>query len=258
MLKATIILIGAVAAVYGGAASENDLDGRIVGGRDTTIDMYPWQVSLQRVSGSHFCGGSLYTDTIVITAAHCVPGLKPEDLKVRVGSTFYNTGGELLNVSSVVSHEGYSRDHRMNDIALLRLATPVTLSKRVKTIKLATKAPTPRANAAVTGWGTTTSGGGALPQTLQAVFVKMVSKADCSSDTYGYGDLIKDTMICAYAQGKDSCQGDSGGPLVSGGHLVGVVSWGKGCAFPDYPGVYADVAHLNPWIVKTANELLTS
>ena len=75
----------------------------------------------------------------------------------------------------------------------------------------------------------------------------------CNEDYSGYD--ITDKMICAGQKGKDSCQGDSGGPLVAykdgSPVLVGVVSWGVGCALEGYPGVYARVSAFVDWINQT-------
>lgn len=256
-----LFLLSGVCSVFGGVEDDitsmrwrPQLDGRIVGGQETTIDRYPWQVSLQRLN-SHFCGGSLYNENIVITAAHCVSNTNLARLQIRVGSSTYTEGGQLLNALAVKSHERYNPFTMLNDIALIRLATPVKLSRNVKPIKLATKAPSTGDKAVVTGWGIIRSGDVLLPDTLRSVVVKMVSNEDCGSTTYEYGEFIKPSMICAYAEGKDACQGDSGGPLVSDGRLVGVVSWGDGCAKPNNPGVYADVAHFHSWILNAAAKL---
>ena len=67
-------------------------------------------------------------------------------------------------------------------------------------------------------------------------------------------DLITEGMVCAGAGGKDTCQGDSGGPLVTRSNdtgdysVIGITSWGQGCARPDTLGVYTNIAHYNDWI----------
>jgi hypothetical protein len=64
-------------------------------------------------------------------------------------------------------------------------------------------------------------------------------------------------MVCASLPRRDACAGDSGGPLVdrpgAEARLVGVVSWGTGCALARYPGVYSLVAHNRCWIASTIN-----
>ncbi|XP_061397790.1 trypsin alpha-4 [Musca vetustissima] len=255
MLK-FVILLSVAACALGAAVPEGmlpQLDGRIVGGVATTINSFPWQISLQR-SGSHSCGGSVYSSKIIVTAAHCLQSVSTSVLKVRAGSSYWNSGGVLVSVAAFKNHEGYNANTMVNDIAVIRLSSSLTMSSTIKAIALATTAPANGAAAKVSGWGTT-SFGGSIPAQLRYVDLKIVGRTQCASSTYGYGSQIKASMICAYTVGKDSCQGDSGGPLVSGGVLAGVVSWGQGCAYTNYPGVYADVAYLRSWVVNAANSV---
>uniref|UniRef100_A0A1I8N3F8 Peptidase S1 domain-containing protein n=1 Tax=Musca domestica TaxID=7370 RepID=A0A1I8N3F8_MUSDO len=234
----------------------DDFDGRIVNGVDTTIQKHPYQVSLQTTSGGHFCGGSIISEDIIVTAAHCLQRYTASQMRVRLGSTEYNSGGELVAVKSFRNHEGYNPTDKVNDIAVIKLATPVRQSTKIRYVALAEKTPVTGTPAVVTGWGSKcyllclTA-----PTILQEVEVDIVDEKACASSEYKYGSEIKKTMICAYSVNKDACQGDSGGPLVSGNKLVGVVSWGRGCAKAGYPGVYADVATLRSWVEKTAKEL---
>jgi trypsin len=104
--------------------------------------------------------------------------------------------------------------------------------------------------AVVTGWGAPYSGG-TIPSQLQAVNVDIISRTECDNAYADYGGITVN-MICAAVPGggKDACQGDSGGPLVVGVQLVGIVSWGVGCAEAEYPGVYSNVATIKDFITQ--------
>lgn len=97
--------------------------------------------------------------------------------------------------------------------------------------------------------GTTRFDNKDLPERLLAVNVPIYDHDECHKAYKNYAK-ITETMICAGLKegGKDSCQGDSGGPLVCNGKLVGIVSFGKKCALPEFPGVYTKIAAVRSWI----------
>ncbi|XP_065368114.1 trypsin-like [Calliphora vicina] len=251
-----IALFAFVSCAYAGTFPDY-LEGRIVNGVNTTIQAHPYQVSLQLNNGFHFCGGSIISEDIIITAAHCMQRYKPSEFKVRLGSTEYDNGGKLVAVKGFKFHEGYNPKTMVNDVAVIKLAAPVRESANIRYVKLSERTPATGTTAVVTGWGAKcfllcqTA-----PKVLQKVEVDIVDEQQCASSEYKYGDQIKETMLCAYAVKKDACQGDSGGPLVANNELVGVVSWGKGCAISGYPGVYCDVAVVRSWIEKTVKEFV--
>lgn len=250
-----VALFALVSCAFAGTLPK-EIDGRIVNGVDTTIQDHPYQVSLQTNSGFHFCGGSIIGEDLIVTAAHCMQRYKANEFKVRLGSTEYDQGGELVSVKAFKYHELYDPDTMVYDVAVIKLATPVRESSKIRYVKLAERTPATGTPAVVTGWGVkcfllcSTA-----PKTLQVVEVDIVDENQCASSEYKYGDSVKETMVCAYSPKKDACQGDSGGPLVAENQLVGIVSWGIGCAISGYPGVYCDVASVRTWILKTGEEL---
>ncbi|XP_031328954.1 trypsin beta-like [Photinus pyralis] len=219
------------------------LDRRIVGGKPVKIEEYPYQVSLQS-DGSHICGGSIIGPTKVLTAAHCTSGPYASSLSIRHSSTYRGVKGVVIMISNIVRNPDYGPITASHDVSVLTLSEPIKDSDIAKPIVLVeTNATEGDREAVCTGLGARLSGGFTLH--LQAVDVKEVDRKACN---VSYNGRITDTMICFASPGKDSCQGDSGGPLVVGDKQVRIVSWGRGCARPDYPGVYAHVAPLRTFI----------
>ncbi|KAM7344443.1 trypsin beta-like [Cochliomyia hominivorax] len=251
MFCKVFVLLAALAAVTFGSViipRVPNLDGRIVGGEDTSIENYPYQVSV-RLFGSHICGGSIVNNRLVITAAHCIYSfLGASSYSVQYGTTVVGGNSNVVAAERIVKNENYDANSINNDVALIFLASDIPFSASAQPIKLATVAPAVGTPAIVTGWGALAENG-ASPLTLQQVSVEIVDQSVCQEKYNGVNE-ITDKMLCAGVNGggKDACQGDSGGPLVANGQLVGIVSWGVGCARKDYPGVYSNVANLNEWV----------
>uniref|UniRef100_A0A3Q2NTC4 Prostasin-like n=1 Tax=Fundulus heteroclitus TaxID=8078 RepID=A0A3Q2NTC4_FUNHE len=232
---------------------------KIVGGQDALLGSWPWQVSLKKF-GSHFCGGSLINKNWVLSAAHCLinktTGIRlkrfPSMWQVSLGQLQLQGGNTDTQVSvgidEITAHPQYDSGTSDNDIALLRLSSPVKFTNYIRPVCLAASDSAFNNGTAswVTGWGNT------LQVTHREVKVSVIGNRQCSC-LYGSG-VITNNMICAgdLSGGKDACQGDSGGPMVSkqGSRWIqsGVVSFGEGCALPNRPGVYARVSIYQFWI----------
>ncbi|XP_055852077.1 trypsin-1-like [Episyrphus balteatus] len=231
------------------------LDGRIVGGEEIDISEAPHQISLQRYS-SHSCGGSLIKKNIVLTAAHCTSGASASSLKVRIGSSLYASGGVLVAVKKVTIHPKYNPSTIDYDFSILELDDYESKGLVSGNAKLP-KAGQDVADGTllrVTGWGNTQNSQESRSR-LRGATVPKANQSKCNSSYSRYGG-VTDRMICAGLEqgGKDACQGDSGGPLMEKNVLIGVVSWGYGCAVPNYPGVYSRVASVRDWI-KTVSSV---
>lgn len=206
--------------------------------------------------GSHRCGGSIITQTKILTAAHCVRGTVKRFTSIRAGSTYHAVGGVTINVVRTFEHEQFHIPYRYNyDIALLFLAEPLVYGIGIQPIALPNQGVIIGSgmNSLISGWGLANIQGILIyPSNLQSVIVPIVDQDVCKES---YGSLqvpaaITDVMICAglLEGGKDACLGDSGGPLVIDNVLHGVVSWGAGCAQPGLPGVYARTGLFRDWI----------
>jgi trypsin len=248
---AAVALAGVIAAEPAIAQQTIKPPGRrIVGGEPTDIKEHPWQVAL--TIGDNLCGGSIIAQRWVLTAAHCVrPPPKLSEVKVKANATDYTRGSVWTEIEKIVTHEDYDPSTNEHDLALVKLKEPT--AGRVIPLASASLSVPAGQPLEVTGWGVTAEGGTSASPTLQKASVPLVDNAICN-DATAYNGTVKPGMLCAgYREGGiDSCQGDSGGPLVwstsDGPVLVGVVSFGDGCARKLKYGIYTRVSAYRDWI----------
>ncbi|KAG5877870.1 hypothetical protein JTB14_031386 [Gonioctena quinquepunctata] len=234
---------------------------RIVGGIETMVNQYPWMAALL-YSNRFYCGASLINNKFLLSAGHCVSFNKDRITAVFLDhdrSTSYETKTIMRKIKNIIRHRGYGTGGNYNnDIALLQLDQEVSLTGMLKPVCLP---PTGKSftgyEGIATGWGATKEHG-QTSNKLREVRVPIMSNIDCRNT--GYKNRITDNMMCAgYPDGKkDSCQGDSGGPLhILNGtihQIVGIVSWGEGCAAPNYPGIYTRVNRYVSWIKSNTRD----
>lgn len=246
------VLCGTILPMSGSAQEVCKDPRKIVGGEDADLKNYPWQVALD-VDGA-LCGGTIIHRDWVLTAAHCFQVSKdPRSIRAKAGVSNYEVAGRWIAVDRVIVHGDYNPDTNEHDLALVKLKSQ-PIGKPIPPARPELKLE-PCALLEVSGWGRTKEGG-RTSKTLQRALVPYVDNATCNAPG-SYDGAIRPNMMCAglHAGGIDACQGDSGGPLVlrseeHGVVLVGVVSWGIGCAHELKYGVYTRVTPYREWISK--------
>lgn len=149
---------------------------------------------------------------------------------------------QLRLVSHIFVHVGYNIKSMLNDVAVVRVQQPFRHTQTFHPVALAGGTPPTATLCHVAGWGATVENGTANAH-LMRMSVHVLAHRTCNQRK-SYNGLVREGMICAgtMAGGRDSCQGDSGGGLICGDRVAGVVSFGYGCARPNFPGIYADVS----------------
>lgn len=276
---------GAVAALLLGAgpalaAEPGVASPRVIGGEPTTGEAHPYLVSIGSAEPSqrpwmerHICAGTLISDRYILTAAHCVTSrysswaANPAEYAVARP----DSSGELSSarvqprVRRISIHPQYDWQTARFDAAIIELERPIEGYVPLQPASAGDRGlEAAGVEAVAPGWGSTEMDGEVV-STLMQGRLSVIDSAQCASnqshsflDTYfgGLGNAIDtESMLCAMGHRDgvviDTCQGDSGGPLVagqgSGARLIGITSWGKGCAIR-WPGVYTRVSAVQDWI----------
>ncbi|XP_034864147.1 vitamin K-dependent protein C isoform X5 [Mirounga leonina] len=236
----------------------DQVDPRLVNGKETKWGESPWQVILLDSKKKLACGAVLIHTSWVLTAAHCMEDSKK--LTVRLGEYDLRRWEKWemdVDIKEILVHPNYSKSTTDNDIALLRLAQPAILSQTIVPICLPDSGLAEREltqvgqETVVTGWGYRSETKRNRTFVLNFINIPVAPHNECIQAMH---NMISENMLCAGILGdsRDACEGDSGGPMVVSFRgtwfLVGLVSWGEGCGRLHNYGIYTKVSRYLDWI----------
>ncbi|CAG9100848.1 unnamed protein product [Plutella xylostella] len=233
---------------------------RIVGGSTSSLGQFPYQAGLviTLTNGrTSVCGGSLLSNTRVLTAAHCWydGSSQARTFQVVLGSIRLFSGGTRIDTSNVEMHGSWEPWSTRNDIAIVRLGRSVSYNNNIRNIAL----PVGLTSQSFAGQSAIASGFGRIrdntaisnDQVLSHVRLNVISNADCRRF---YPNWVFDTTVCTSGVGAvGTCGGDSGGPLAVDHNnqrvLIGVTSFGSGSGCQaNQPAAFSRVTSYVSWI----------
>ncbi|XP_019878034.1 proclotting enzyme isoform X2 [Aethina tumida] len=257
--------------------------GLIANGKESAPGEWPWHVAILKIEGaqaSYICGGTLIGKRHVLTAAHCVihkPSnsiLSPESLTLFLGRNnlrYVSQNEQQRDVSEIYVHPDFLETGLKNDIAILKLSTPIMFTNFVRPVclwKESTSLETViNRKGTVIGWGLDENK--KISAVLRKVDIPVVSTPDCLySNVNFFSNVLWQKNYCAgFHNGTSVCNGDSGGGMFfripgrngeeGSWQIRGLVSIGVGnqgyrsvCESNEYT-VFTDVAQYLDWIANT-------
>uniref|UniRef100_A0A8C3AC01 Peptidase S1 domain-containing protein n=1 Tax=Cyclopterus lumpus TaxID=8103 RepID=A0A8C3AC01_CYCLU len=258
MMTVALVLLLAAYAHGCGTPTYEPAVSRVVNGEDARPYSWPWQVSLIRGSTyRHTCGGTLLSPDWVMTAGHCIGSRTYRVVLGEYDLTKEESNEQIRPVEKIVVHPNWDDSCLScgNDIAMIKLASPVVLNDKVQPSCVpASGEVSPHDDPCfITGWGRIYNYG-PIASKLQQALLPVVGHSVCSSSGW-WGSSVKPTMICAGGDIRSGCHGDSGGPLNCRGgdgrwYVQGVTSFvsSRGCNTPMKPTVFTRTSSFTKWI----------
>ncbi|KAJ2948067.1 hypothetical protein O0L34_g9864 [Tuta absoluta] len=251
-MRVVLTLLICVASVLAGPARHGGQ--RIVGGEVTTIDNYPYAAAMlyefyPQVFGQN-CGGAILNEKSILSAAHCYSEDKtdPRKWRIRVGSTFASSGGQVHDVVQLINHPEYNPNTFNNDIAVILLETYIVFNDLVKQAQIAGPNYILQVDDPIwsIGWGIDDVG--SQSEQLKQAEKRVFSLETCQAN-FPF-TKITDNMLCVGSDNAvGTCTGDSGGPNMHNNIIVGVTSFGLPiCGQAGKPAVTARVSSYVAWI----------
>ncbi|XP_071406217.1 acrosin-like [Pithys albifrons albifrons] len=235
------------------------------GGTGVHPGAWPGIVSIQATWANgtwHMCSGSLINPKWVLTVAHCFFGAGDvSKWVVMIGATDLTAPGpeaELRHIQRLLVHQHYAPALARNNIALLELEEPLECSDYIQLgcVPDTNLRVSELRSCYIAGWRTTMDSALRPRLALQEAKVRLIDVQLCNSSRWYAGAVPPHDLCAGYPRGGiDTCQGDSGGPLVCKDNradyfwLVGMTSWGRGCAGSKRPGIFTSTQHFHSWIL---------
>jgi secreted trypsin-like serine protease len=238
----------------------------IVNGERAPPGRFPYFVSLER-----YGAGVLIAPDIILTAGHTKPK-HSDHVQPHIGTYHYKRKDELAEDDIVVvdivemhRHENFTRlgdDEFQWDFTILLINDTITSHPYAK-LNAWNEIPFPEQDTlTILGLGVLSESTDERPKVLQQVNVHAIPNSECEQRQDPDRDMtfegrIMESHMCTWSDptnDKDACGYDSGGPIVMMGDspdqdvVVGLVSWGEGCADEVFPGVNARVSSVYDWI----------
>nr|XP_015838443.1 PREDICTED: trypsin-1 [Tribolium castaneum] len=240
---------------------------------------HPWQAYLRNSTHPQYAGSGVLIDNYhVLTAAHKVYGDQNNPANVIISMGVHNPSDltspnvQTRTASAIRVHPNYDPQHLINDIAIVRVSSPFSLSQNnINSACLPTAdASYTGQTCVVAGWGETNFGVQDHPTNpMKQVNLSPVDIATCRAgllpvlptvDTYL--DMTGGEICAGGESMKDACTYDGGAPLTcpntGKGNIAGLVIWGKSCGQPSVYGVYVSVPFYRAWIDSTITQLNNS